>query len=91
MAVKSLVSLSDEQHAFARALVEAGRYASLSAVLQRGVDLLRQRMETEESETAALRTLLLRRREGEFVDAERMDARLAGTIADKRRVHGLPP
>ena len=42
--VKSSISLTDEQHAFARALVEAGRYSSLSAVLQQGVDLLRQRM-----------------------------------------------
>ena len=90
MTVKSSISLTDEQHAFARALVEAGRYASLSAVLQQGVDLLRQRMDTEEAETAALRALLLRRREGEFVDAEEMDARLETMIANKRRAHGLP-
>ena len=90
MTVKSSISLTDEQHAFARALVEAGRYASLSAVLQQGVELLRQRMDAEEVETAALRALLSHRREGEFVDAERMDARLARMIADKRRAHGLP-
>ena len=90
MTVKSSISLTDEQHAFARALVEAGRYASLSAVLQQGVDMLRQRMDAEEAETAALRALLSRRREGEFVDAEGMDARLKAMIADKRRAHGLP-
>lgn len=90
MTVKSSISLTDEQHAFARALVEAGRYASLSAVLQQGVDLLRQRMDTEEVETAALRALLLRRREGEFVDAVEMDARLDAMIANKRRAHGVP-
>ncbi|MCY3846434.1 MAG: type II toxin-antitoxin system ParD family antitoxin, partial [Acidobacteria bacterium] len=39
MTIKSSVSLSDEQHAFARALVETGRYASVSAVLQQGLDL----------------------------------------------------
>lgn len=89
MTVKSSISLSDEQHAFARALVEAGRYSSVSAVLQQGVDLLRQRMEAEEAETVALRALLSRRREGAFVDAEGMDARLARMIADKRRAHGL--
>ena len=89
MTVKSSISLSDEQHAFARTLVEAGRYSSVSAVLQQGVDLLRQRMEAEEAETAALRALLSRRREGAFVDAEGMDARLAAMIADKRRAHGL--
>ncbi len=89
MTVKSSISLSDEQHAFARALVEAGRYSSVSAVLQQGVDLLRQRMEAEEAETVALRALLSRRREGVFVDAEGIDARLARMIADKRRAHGL--
>ena len=89
MTVKSSISLTDEQHAFARALVEAGRYASLSAVLQQGVDLLRQRMDAEELETAALRELLSRRRKGGFVSAERMDARLARMIAEKRRAHGL--
>ena len=88
--VKSSISLTDEQHAFARALVDAGRFASLSAVLQQGVDLLRQRMDTEELETAALRELLSRRRKGEVVGAGEMDARLAGVIADKRRAHGLP-
>ena len=90
LTVKSSISLTDEQHAFAKALVEAGRYSSLSAVLQQGVDLLRQRMDAEELETAALRELLSRRRGGAFVDAERMDARLAGMVADKRRAHGLP-
>ena len=91
MTVKSTISLTDEQHAFATALVEAGRYASLSAVLQQGVDLLRQRIDAEELETAALRELLSRRRAGAFVDAEQMDARQAGPLADTRRAHGLPP
>ena len=90
MTVKSSISLTDEQHAFARALVEGGRYASLSAVLQQGVDLLRQRMDAEELEHAALRELLSRRRNGGFVDAKRMDTRLTGMIAAKRRAHGIP-
>ena len=91
MTVKSSISLTDKQHAFARALVEAGRYSSLSAVLQQAVDLLRQRMDAEELETEALRELLSRRRTGAFVDAEGMDARLARMVADKRRAHGPPP
>ena len=70
--VKSSISLTDEQHTFAKALVEAGRYSSLSAVLQQSVDLLRQRMDAEELETAALRELLSRRRKGAFVGAERI-------------------
>ena len=88
--VKSSISLTDEQHAFAKSLVEAGRYSSLSAVLQQGVDLLRRRMDAEEVETAALRELLFRRREGTFVGAREVDARLAAMVADKRRAHGLP-
>ena len=90
MTVKSSISLTDEQHAFARAMVEAGRFASLSAVLQQGVDLLRQRMNADELETAALRELLSRRRKGEFVGPEQMDSRLTRMIADKRRDHDLP-
>ena len=88
--VKSSISLTDEQHAFARALVKAGRYPSLSAVLQQGVDLLRQEVDAEERETATLRELLSRRRKGAFVNAGAMDARLAGMAANKRRAHGLP-
>jgi len=87
--VKSSISLTDKQHAFARALVETGRYASFSAVVQQGLDLLRQRMEADEVDTAALRALLSRRLEGEFISAEEMDARLAVMIAEKRRAHGL--
>lgn len=90
VAVKFSISLTDEQHAFARALVEAGRYSSVSAVLQQGVDLLRQRLDAEELETAALRELLSRRRKDERISAERIDARLGSMIAEKRRAHGLP-
>lgn len=90
MTVKSSVSLTDEQHAFARALVESGHYSSLSAVLQHGVDLLSQRVDAEKLETTVLRDLLSRRRKGAFVGADAMDTRLAGMVADKRRAHGHP-
>ena len=89
MTVKSSISLTDEQHAFARALVDEGRFASLSSVLQQGVDLLRQRMYAEEAETAALRELLSRRRKGRFVSARELDERLDALIAEKRRAHGV--
>lgn len=89
MTVKSSISLTDEQHAFARTLVDEGRFASLSAVLQQGVDLLRQRMYAEEAETAALRELLSRRRKGRFVSDQDMDKRLEAMITEKRREHGV--
>ena len=37
-----------------------------------------------------MRRLLLRRREGAFVSADEMDARLEAMIADKRRAHDVP-
>ncbi|MCY4076347.1 MAG: type II toxin-antitoxin system ParD family antitoxin [Acidobacteria bacterium] len=89
MTIKSPVSLSDEQHAFVRALVETGRYASVSAVLQLGLDLLRRRLENDELERMALREVLARRCEGEFVTAKGMDRRLAELIGARRRSQGL--
>ena len=89
MTVKSSISLTDEQHLFAKALVENGRYPSLSAVLQQGIDLLRQRLDVEDLERRALHEVLSRRRAGKFVGPEEMDDRLTRMIADKRRVHGV--
>ena len=64
MTVKSSISLTDEQHAFAKDLVEAGRYSSVSAVLQQGIDLLRQRVQDDDLQRAALKALLDQRRRG---------------------------
>jgi antitoxin ParD1/3/4 len=89
MTVKPSISLTDEQHAFAEGLVKAGRYASLSAVLQQGLDVLRQRIDAEEAETEALRALLARRRAGESVSAADMERRLAAMIAEERAALGL--
>ena len=67
MTVKSSISLTDEQHAFAKELVEAGRYSSVSAVLQQGIDLLRQRVQDDDLQRAALKALLDQRSAGTFV------------------------
>lgn len=87
MTVKSSVSLTDEQHAFAKDLVQAGRFSSVSAVLQRGIDMLRRRLEREEIETEALKLLLSRRRSGNFITSARMEERLEEMIARKQRAH----
>ena len=89
MTVKSSISLTDEQYDFARSLVARGRYSSVSAVLQQGVDLLRQRLTAEEAEAEALRELLLRRRAGAFISSAEMGERLERMIEDKRRAHDL--
>ena len=87
MTVKSSVSLTDEQHAFAKDLVQAGRFSSVSAVLQRGIDMLRRRLEREEAETEALKLLLSRRRRGDFTTSAQMERRLEEMVARKRRAH----
>ena len=58
MSVKSSISLTDQQDSFARSLVEAGQFSSLSSVLQQGLEMLRRKTETEEVETQALRELI---------------------------------
>ena len=89
MTVKSSISLTDEQHAFAKALVDAGRFASVSAVIQQGIHLLRRRLDVEDLERRALYEVLSRRRSGDFVAGEEMDERLKRMISEKRRAHGV--
>ncbi len=89
MTVKSSVSLTDEQHAFAKDLVQTGRYSSVSAVLQQGIDVLRHRVEREETETQALKLLLSRRHDGEFITGNQMEGRIKEVIARKRRAHAV--
>lgn len=84
MSVKSSISLTDQQDAFARSLVESGRYSSMSSVLQQGLELLRQKTETETVETNALRELLQRRLDGPAISASEMKDRLETMIARKR-------
>lgn len=84
MTVKTSVSLTDSQEAFARELVERGRYPSLSAVLQHGLELLRSERELEEAELAALRALLKTRRAGEFISVAKGRGRTQRMIRAKK-------
>lgn len=89
MAVKSSISLTNDQHSFARTLVDAGRFPSVSAVLQQGVELLRRQMDCEALERAALSEVLKQRRAGKFVSGSRMDDRLARMLTRKRQMHAV--
>jgi len=84
MTAKTSVSLTDEQEAYARALVKNGEYPSLSAVLQRGLDMLRRESEMREAELEALRALIDRRRGGVFVDLEVGEAETRAMLKRKR-------
>lgn len=89
MSVKVSVSVTAAQAGFARGLVEAGRYPSLSAVVQHGLELLRAETEAREAELAALRALLEDRAAGGFVGLGQGRAATEATIAARRRAHGL--
>ena len=68
MTVKSAVSFIDEHHAFARAAVERGEFASVSAVVAAGI----QRLRDEESERKVMLDAMAEeiRRRAEAPDAE---------------------
>ncbi|NTJ67992.1 type II toxin-antitoxin system ParD family antitoxin [Agrobacterium rhizogenes] len=85
MSVKSSISLTDQQDAFARSLVDTGRYSSLSSVLQQGLELLRQKTETEAAETEGLRRLIQRRVDGPKISGPDMEERIESMIERKRR------
>jgi antitoxin ParD1/3/4 len=89
MTVKTSISLTDQQAAFARKLVEEGRYASLSAVIQHGLDRLQMEREAEMAEIEALRAVLEARRKGPFVSNAEGKAQTAVMLARKRAELGL--
>jgi antitoxin ParD1/3/4 len=89
MTVKSSISLTDEQHSFAKELVEAGRYSSVIAVLQQGIDLLRQRMQDDDLHRTALKALLDQPSARAFVSGSQMDESIAQMVAKKRRAHAV--
>lgn len=89
MTVKSSISLTDTQAAFARQLVEQGRFPSVSAALQQGLELLRLRVEADEAEIQALRTLLRERRAGSFVSGSEVKDAISDAARRKRAEHGL--
>ncbi|GGD72065.1 type II toxin-antitoxin system ParD family antitoxin [Rhizobium anhuiense] len=91
MSVKSSISLTDQQDAFARSLVESGRYSSMSSVLQQGLELLRQKTEAEAVETAALRELVQRRLKGPMISTTEMESRVEAMIERKRRAVRVEP
>jgi antitoxin ParD1/3/4 len=85
MSVKASISLTESQEAYARKLVAEGRFSSLSAVLQQGLELLREQSET----TDALRALLDQRRTGPFISAAESRQRTQNMIARKKAERGL--
>ena len=89
MSVKASVSISDQQESFARKLVEDGRFASLSAVVQRGLELVREETELKDAELAVLQTLLADRRAGVFLTVKESQSRIEEMLSAKKAAYGL--
>lgn len=89
MSVKASISLSESQDAFARDLVAQGRFSSVSAVMQQGLEMLRAETEARDAETLALRSLLDARRAGEFSDLGSLQSGTETMLSRKKAQHGL--
>ena len=85
MTAKTSISLTDDQETYARALVESGQFPSLSAVLQRGLEMLRRDNDMREAELQALRSLIDQRRTGAFVDLATGEAETRAMLERKRK------
>ena len=88
MTVKTSISLTDQQIAYARGLVERGEYSSVSAVLQRSLEMLRHENEAREAEMALMRKLIAQRRRGQFITLEEAERRTLAMLDSKRTALG---
>lgn len=89
MSIKASVSISEQQDAYVRDLVNQGRFSSVSAVVQQGLDLLRKRDEADLMEAAALRMLLEERIGGSLLSSAEFSEKTEDMLAGKRRGLGL--
>jgi len=89
MSIKASVSISEQQDAYVRDLVNQGRFSSVSAVVQQGLDLLRKQDEADLMEAAALRILIEERMGGSFLSSAEFAEQTEGMLAEKRRGLGL--
>lgn len=85
MTVKSSISLTDAQDAFVRRLVAEGRYSSVSAVLQQGLELLRR----DTDKTDALRLLLEQRRKEPPISFDEFERQVRASIMQEDGDLGL--
>ena len=77
MTAKPTISLTDQAHDFARSLVDKGKFASLSAVVQHGLQLIQREEAEHQARLAAIRADLSRRAETNSISTEEMDEELA--------------
>lgn len=89
MTFKSSVSLTDQQAAFARRLVAEGRYSSLSAVIQQGLEELRKDEEKREADLAVKRAFFAQRMAEPAIPMEEFEERVKAMLGEESRRLGL--
>lgn len=89
MSANTTVPLSPQQEEFARKLVEDGHFPDVSAVVARGLELLRAETEMQDEDLHALRALVERRRGGRFLSEQESHDRIEAMIAVKKAQYGL--
>ena len=77
MTAKPTISLTDQAHEFARSLVDKGKFASLSAVVQHGLQLIQREEAEHQARLAAIRADLDRRAGTKSISTKEMDEELA--------------
>ncbi len=83
MTVKPTISLTDQSYAFAKSLVDSGRFASISAVIQHGMRLMERKEAEHQARLDAIRSDLDRRAAGPSISTDEMDERLAAWRAER--------
>lgn len=89
MTVKTSISLTEQQYAWLKSMVEEGRAASISALVQQAVEEGRKKDDVDREFVRGMRELLARRMEGPFVSSEEARAEMARMQAERRRQLGL--
>jgi antitoxin ParD1/3/4 len=83
MTAKPTVSLTDQGYALAKLLVESGKFASVSAVLQHGLRLVEREEDTHAAHLEAIRKDLEWRIRQPTMSEDEMDAAIDTMMAEK--------
>jgi len=86
MTVKPTISLTDQAYGFAKTLVNNGKFASLSAVMQYGILLIQREEAEHQAHLEAIRSDLDQRAAKPSMSTEDMNKRLAAWRARRKDI-----
>lgn len=89
MTVKTSISLTGAQHAFAKKLVAKGDYPSVSAVVQSGLESIRKERAARDAEKRALKQLMAARAARPTLSKKQFDSKIEQLISRTRSKYGV--